>query len=91
MVLTSDTISVSQLRKETISVMERASSAPIIFTVFSRSKPIAVLMSYATYQTFTAPSVSVQEWHDAFGFLTNPKKVKGVKRFNAAKEVRNLR
>lgn len=89
-----NSITISQLRKETIPVLERISSSSDVLTVFSRSKPVAVLMSYATYLTMTASSqpVSDKEWHDAFSFLSTAKKtVRKTKPFNAVKEIRKLR
>lgn len=88
-----NSITISQLRKETIPVLEKISSTSDVLTVFSRSKPVAVLMSYATYLSHFSSSqpVSDKEWHDAFSFLTTPKKkLKGI-RFDAVKEIRKLR
>ncbi len=88
-----NSVTISQLRKETIPVLERISSSSDVLTVFSRSKPVAVLMSYATYLAHLSSSqpISDQEWHEAFSFLTTSKKSKNTKPFNAVNEIRKLR
>lgn len=70
-----NTLSVSDLRKNTIAVLERVNESEEPLTIFSNSKPVAVLMSivqYAELQMDAESTVNPRDYAKALDFLINP-------------------
>ena len=87
----SSTITISELRKDTLSVLKKISETPQVFTVFSRSKPVFVIMSQTAYEgVCQREDDGVSDSH-SWDFLTSKKKRGKGPTFSAVELVRSLR
>lgn len=87
-----NTVKISDLRKHTDYVLNEIQNLGEAVTIFSRSKPLAVVMPYELYQRIQerAPEVDWIKYQKALDSLVNPPiKIKG--NFDAVKLVRSLR
>lgn len=91
-----NTLSISELRKNTLEVLEKANQLDEPITVFSHAKPVGVFMSMKIYQRLKAEAPTAADKTraaKAWDFFINPPEDVLIKdkKFNSVKAIRELR
>lgn len=96
MLTAQNTLSISDLRKNTLEVLEKLDELEEPLTVFLHSKPVAVLMSiplYTKLQQNADSNFEDEKYINAWDFLINPPEEIRIKKkgLDAVKLIRNDR